>query len=240
MSPRGRAKDADEKRRERGERILAAAAALIQRDGYDRTSVDDVAREAGVAKGTIYLHWASREELFLAVLQRERDAVRADVSARLAAAGSEPGLRALLRHSALALMARPLMKAVLLRDTELIGRLANVEAAVRLRVERIANFHAYLQALRDRGLVRTDLSLDEQVYLVSGVFLGFFLVAPLIPPTLSVPDARVAELLAETVHRALAPLPQTAGGTEDAGTDALAEYLARPRPRLRTADEEDG
>lgn len=238
MAPRGRAKDADEKRRERGEHILDAAAALITRRGYEATSVDDVAREAGVAKGTIYLHWRSREELFLALIQRERDAIRADVSARLTGAGGEPGLRALLRHSALAMMARPLMKAILLRDTEIVGRLANVDEAVRIRAERIAGFQAYLRALRERGLIRTDLGLDEQVYLVSAVFLGFFLVAPLIPPALQPRDERLAELLAETIHRTLAPLPDAAA--EDPAADALADYLARPRPRLRTIGEEDG
>ena len=52
----------------RGERILEAAAELIVRWGYKKTTVDDIARQAGVAKGTIYLHWKTREELFKAVL----------------------------------------------------------------------------------------------------------------------------------------------------------------------------
>ena len=56
---------------ERGERILEAAAALITRWGYKKTTIDDIAKQAGVAKGTIYLHWKTREELFKAVILHE-------------------------------------------------------------------------------------------------------------------------------------------------------------------------
>ena len=37
--------------------ILDAADGLIQRFGYQKTTVDDIAREAGIGKGTIYLHF---------------------------------------------------------------------------------------------------------------------------------------------------------------------------------------
>src|SRR5215469_2386920 len=65
-----RAYDA-ETRRAREERILDVAADLLQRLGYGRLTMDDVAAQAGIGKGTIYLHWKSREALFQAVLQRE-------------------------------------------------------------------------------------------------------------------------------------------------------------------------
>ena len=41
-----------------------AATALILRWGYNKTTIDDIARQAGVGKGTVYLHWNTREELF--------------------------------------------------------------------------------------------------------------------------------------------------------------------------------
>src|SRR5690606_41617518 len=47
-------------------------AELILRWGYDKTTVEDVARAAGVAKGTIYLHWKTRDALFTALLRRDR------------------------------------------------------------------------------------------------------------------------------------------------------------------------
>jgi len=51
--------------------ILDAARAVFSRDGYAATSVDDVAAEAGIAKGTVYLYFKSKEELYLAALLRD-------------------------------------------------------------------------------------------------------------------------------------------------------------------------
>ena len=45
-----------EARDARAERILDVAADLLQRWGYKRLTMDDVASESGVGKGTIYLH----------------------------------------------------------------------------------------------------------------------------------------------------------------------------------------
>jgi len=66
------------------EAILAAALALFGRYGYRRTSIDDIAREAGVAKGTVYLYVESKEALFRTLSQSLLDRVLA--SAREAAA----------------------------------------------------------------------------------------------------------------------------------------------------------
>ena len=50
--------------------IQRAALALFSRDGYERTSVDAIAAEAGVSKRTVYNHFGDKENLFLAVVQR--------------------------------------------------------------------------------------------------------------------------------------------------------------------------
>lgn len=53
----------DARQRAKRERILAAATALFVQHGYRKTSIDDVARRAGVAKGTIYLYYRNKAEL---------------------------------------------------------------------------------------------------------------------------------------------------------------------------------
>jgi TetR/AcrR family transcriptional regulator, mexJK operon transcriptional repressor len=52
----------------KGEAIAAAALRLFLRDGYERTSVDAIAAEAGVSKRTIYNRYRDKENLFLSVL----------------------------------------------------------------------------------------------------------------------------------------------------------------------------
>ena len=53
----------------KGEAIAQAALRLFLRDGYERTSVDAIAAEAGVSKRTIYNRYPDKENLFRSVLQ---------------------------------------------------------------------------------------------------------------------------------------------------------------------------
>ena len=52
------------------ERILAAAAELILKRGYDNMTVDEVAALAKAGKATVYRRWAGKEELAFAALEQ--------------------------------------------------------------------------------------------------------------------------------------------------------------------------
>ncbi len=60
----------DEQKQEREQALLDAAWALYQESDYESVSVASVARAAGIAKGTVYLYFSTKEELFLAVLSQ--------------------------------------------------------------------------------------------------------------------------------------------------------------------------
>jgi TetR/AcrR family transcriptional repressor of mexJK operon len=57
--------------------IARAALVLFARDGYERTSVDAIAAEAGVSKRTVYSHYGDKESLFLLVIADTYDQMRA-------------------------------------------------------------------------------------------------------------------------------------------------------------------
>src|SRR5260370_37696420 len=61
----GRKKSEDTK-----EKILLAAIQRFSRFGYRRTSINDVAEEAGVARATVYLYWKRKQDLFVVGLER--------------------------------------------------------------------------------------------------------------------------------------------------------------------------
>jgi AcrR family transcriptional regulator len=61
------------------ERVFAAAVRLFARQGYAATSVEQITREAGVAKGTFFVHFATKDAV---VTQLMRDQVRAARRAR--------------------------------------------------------------------------------------------------------------------------------------------------------------
>jgi AcrR family transcriptional regulator len=52
---------------ERRDAILAAARKVFAEAGYDGTTIADIAKEAGVASGTVYLYYASKTDLFAAL-----------------------------------------------------------------------------------------------------------------------------------------------------------------------------
>jgi TetR/AcrR family fatty acid metabolism transcriptional regulator len=76
------AQDAVDKRDKR-ERILAAAERIFARHGFFAAKVSDVAKEAGVADGTIYLYFKNKDDLLISLFERRmqqvNDALRAAV-----------------------------------------------------------------------------------------------------------------------------------------------------------------
>lgn len=64
---------------ERRAQLISTAARAFVRGGYGATSLDEVAAEAGVTKVLIYHHFASKRELYLAVLRDVRERVRTTV-----------------------------------------------------------------------------------------------------------------------------------------------------------------
>jgi len=58
--------------------ILDATDRLLARFGYKKMTIDDLAREVGIGKGTVYLHFSSKEEIALSHIDRiiERMKVR--------------------------------------------------------------------------------------------------------------------------------------------------------------------
>ncbi len=114
-------------------------------------------------------------------------------------------------------------------------------------VEVLAGFTAYLETLRDQGLVRTDLSLHALAVLFSSIFTGFFLAAPLLPDAFKPSEEELAELMAETGHRTLEPRDPLPSSALQIASHALTQYLGHSVARVQeqlsggvqTAFEED-
>jgi AcrR family transcriptional regulator len=84
--------------------ILRAAWGLIRHYGYHKTTIGDIAREAGLGKGTIYLYFRSKEEIMLGLVDLTSARIAEDQE-RIAAR-TEPAperLRACLLHRVMTL-----------------------------------------------------------------------------------------------------------------------------------------
>jgi AcrR family transcriptional regulator len=98
-------------RAQRREQILAAATTAFARSGFAATSLDDVAREAGISRMIVYRHFDSKRDLYLEALVRIGDLIKTATAgdevtmntlrAFIATAAAEPdGFRLLYRHAA--------------------------------------------------------------------------------------------------------------------------------------------
>jgi AcrR family transcriptional regulator len=52
------------------EKIIQAAIESFSQSGYDRTKMEDIAKRLGLSKGTLYLYFKSKEDLFIAICER--------------------------------------------------------------------------------------------------------------------------------------------------------------------------
>ncbi|MFD8705611.1 TetR/AcrR family transcriptional regulator [Kitasatospora sp. NPDC059648] len=159
-------------RQERAERILDTTAELLEQHGYRRVTIDDVASRAGIGKGTVYLHWKTREALFWAVLQREALRLFDHLVDEL---GKEPTLalpHRLMRVIFLDGVRRPLVRALLLADAAVLGNLAQDES-VRAAQQDLAENPDYLQMLADEGILRPELSGATAQHILANVARGF-------------------------------------------------------------------
>jgi TetR/AcrR family transcriptional regulator, fatty acid metabolism regulator protein len=61
----------EKQRQERQALILQAAEEVLMEKGYHETSIEEIASRVGIAKGTVYLHFASKEELVFALFEQD-------------------------------------------------------------------------------------------------------------------------------------------------------------------------
>ncbi|SDM33758.1 TetR/AcrR family transcriptional regulator [Allokutzneria albata] len=184
------------RQRERADRILDAAAELVLRWGYGKTTVDDVAKHSGVAKGTIYLHWRTRDDLFAALLRRERVRMLEEVRASAPASLGE-----LFGGFVGATLRRPLLSAALVGDAEVLGRFTRMKRSSTTGLEMGEAFNAYLKRLIAHGAVHEAHS-DHQV-VISAIVYGFVRLPDLLPEQARPSDERIADLVADSIERAL-------------------------------------
>ena len=78
------------------ERILAAAERIFARHGFFAARVSEIAKEAGVADGTIYLYFKSKDELLISLFEQRMTQVNAELRAAIAGKPPREQLRAFI------------------------------------------------------------------------------------------------------------------------------------------------
>jgi len=140
--------------------ILNQAEQLFSRYGYRKTTVAEIAKAAGIAKGSIYLHFSSKEDILAELLRTFLESLAAELEARLN--GSTPPVQGLAECLELivdtAIEGRNrLIKNTLPPDLDLIGKIVAVHQAFQPRIAAI--FTRALEGVRNQGLTTADPEL---------------------------------------------------------------------------------
>lgn len=185
----------------RADRILDAAGDQLVRLGYRKVTIDDIAKQAGVGKGTVYLHWRTKELLFEALIMRESVELVGETLAALRSDPAEVLPHRFLSTSFLLTTRRPLMQALLTRDMELLGKLAESPAAER----DLLAMRQFFDVMTRHGLLLGEDEVPHLSYTVQAAVTGFYLLDNLNPETARF-DARArAEGMAHVVRSAFEP-----------------------------------
>ena len=210
-------------RNERVQQLLDAAMAVFARRGYAAATVDAVAERAGVAKGTVYQYFKSKEELLFAVFDRWVAQYFAALSARVPATGvsAEEQLRRLAQAAV-----------ELAGDVEDLYPLTfefwAASASLGLRERFLAQFRSVYDLFRDyvagilrRGIEAGEFSPDVDAEAVAAMFVGaldgFFLQVWFDP---QLDAAKTCAGFVEVLIRGLKPRPPARG--EEGGSRAEA------------------
>ena len=132
------------KQKEIREAILDATDSLLSRYGYKKMTIDDLAKEVGIGKGSVYLHFTSKEEIVLSHVDRIIEQLKGKLSA-IAKSEEKPAER--LRR---------------MLQTRVLHRFESVQHYTQ-------NLNDLLAAIRPRFLARREKYFAEEARIFAAV-----------------------------------------------------------------------
>ncbi len=215
----------------RRERLLDAAQTLFLRHGFDKTTVADIAVQAGIGKGSVYLHFESKEAVLEALMVRELHALSEGWFEAVMADPYGGTLGGMYKATLLGLHRSPFMAALMTRDAALFGRYirspGNIfETASRGHHTR----HEVIEMLQRAGAVRDDIDPKVVAHIMNMISIGMLGVSDVVPPQ-EIPSLEdTLDGIATVMDRALTPRATKAASK--AGKAVLEQVYAAAKSQL--------
>lgn len=150
--------------------ISEAGVALFERQGFDNTTIEQIAREAGVSAPTVFKYFGSKQEIILEMLQKADETALQEARAHMAELDDPLDalcyLEQVLVDHALSMLPAPIWRELLLHvlggdQSELPEKYKRLNEALQ---------HAIASLLRDlqqRGKLRADLDVELAAFLLN-------------------------------------------------------------------------
>ncbi len=215
------------------DQILAAAAEVIIRLGYDKTNMSDIAEEAGLSRRTIYLYFKGKEELFEELLYREYLQYAQIWLEQIEADPRGGTIGGFYRANFYAVNSRPLIAAMLRRDRRVVGNYLRKHDNIFTQMLSGVNTIAFFQALQAAGAIRQDIDAAVIEHIVEMLSYGQLTIGDFKPADQSPPYDAVMEALADMMDRALRPADGATGtDNSEAGKVIVQQITAAARAQM--------
>lgn len=184
--------------------ILDAARDVLLHYGYDKTTMSDIAREADVAKSTIYRRWDKKDDLLQALLWREIQTYISDWFRRIDD-DPQPGYSSLIRAGLEAMHASDFIFALYSRERHLLGTLLEHSNVTAFYSRSQAMFTAFLQELQAIGAIRQDVDPAVVAYLAECLEYGYIKMGDVLPDDETPPTDAIIAGMVQMIERMIAP-----------------------------------
>jgi AcrR family transcriptional regulator len=208
----------------RDQRILDAAAELIVRYGYDKTTMSDVAEAVGVSRGILYLHFDSKDKLFESLFYRETLIYAGLCLERIEADPRGGTIGGIYRAVLYAINNRPLMQAIMRRDRRVFGNYLRKPGNMFAFRSAQTMWADTIRAMQAVGAVRSDADTEVLPYIMEIMSYGMISISDIRDPDEMPPFDVLLETMANIMDQLLTP---DDGGNHEAGKALIRQLFAK-------------
>lgn len=215
----------------REERILDAAESLFVRFGYDKTTVNEIAREAGISKGAVYLHFDGKDALFEALLLRE---MKNFAETWYEGVQNDPRggtIGGMYKNMLYAINANPFMRAIFKQDRAVFGNYLRKPDNMFKNQQPGGGREEFIRMMQDMGAVRKDLDPVTAAHIINMMAYGLVAMDEIMAPEDIPPVEDIIEGIADFMDRAMTPED---GGNSEAGKLLLEQVFTAGRQQYET------
>ncbi|MDX2138892.1 MAG: helix-turn-helix domain-containing protein [Chloroflexota bacterium] len=206
---------------ERQQRIFDAAAELIAHYGFDKTTMDEIAKAAGVSKGALYLHFKSKDDLFEALLLQEAERVSDTLMDRVTADPQGGSIISIFTQGLLAIAENRLLRALYTRDQRVLGDYFRKLARTSSYQQGFDFGLAFVEQMQAAGLLRSDIPSNVITYILAVIRYGLLTIDSAVPMNNPPPLEQVAPIIGDMLRLTLVP----EGGDSEAGKQAFKQLI---------------
>lgn len=219
---------------EREQRILDASANLFVHYGYDKTTVSDIAREAGISKGAIYLHFKSKDELLEALIIRETEKYAEKWLALINEDPNGGSIGGMYKNMLYALSSSDFMAATFRQDGRILGnylrkpgnffQIADTKQSARF---------AFVKRMQDAGAIRRDIDAETIAHIMNILGYGLIAMSDIMPREHIPPITDIVEGIALIMDSALTV---DGNGNDDIGKEIINQIAITKRQQYTEED----